>query len=305
MPPRLQHDHRLCPGRVAQGRDEGWRVVNAFDVKQDRRGVRVGRQEMQHVAEIHVERIAQRHQRREAKVMGRGPVGDGRDQCTGLRDQRQPSRRRLGAQEGGVELQPRPHQPHAVRPEIAHPGLARRSLQLPGVVLSGRATLAEPRRQDDRVGGAGNAALPDDLGHHRRRRGDHRKVDRLVEPRQVGHAIHAVYALVFRVHRVKLALVARPQDVGEDAPADGRGAFRGPEHGDGGRVEHRAERAAIHRAVSGQGRVRPIEPHGFDNRATGRTRGPAIAPKTARCLDLYQAGSVSHEKPGGPRLPPV
>ena len=74
MPAGFDDDDGFGAGRGACGRHELPRLCHGFDIKQDRARVAVVRQEIEHVAEIDIGHVAQRHEMRKADTARARPV---------------------------------------------------------------------------------------------------------------------------------------------------------------------------------------------------------------------------------------
>ena len=118
----LDHHHRLDPCGGARRRHELARVVDRFDIKQDRTGAPVEREEVEQIAEIDVDLVAQRDDRRETDAVRRRPFDQARGDGAGLRDQREVAGRRHAGGEAGIELGARRQDAEAVRADEPQAG---------------------------------------------------------------------------------------------------------------------------------------------------------------------------------------
>lgn len=163
-----------------------------------------------------------------------------------LQHQRELAGRHAVVAEGGVEAVARDHDAEAVRPDQAHAvrtrGVAHLFLQRAPLL----ADLAEAGRQDDRGAHPGFAALTDDGGNTRRRRGDHRQVDRRADGAQRGIAAQALHGLVLGIDRIEAAGVAVLPQVAQHDLADRLRPLGGAEHGDRLRGEQAVEVVGAH-----------------------------------------------------------
>jgi hypothetical protein len=145
-------------------------------------------QPVEHVAEIHVGHVAERHDLREADLARHRPVDHRRRHGTGLRDEGKVALGRHHMREGRVEADARHHHAKAVRPDDAHQvgarGLEHRALEFLAAPL---AQFAEARRDDDRGLAAARTQFADQAGNGFRRRADDGKV---------GHRRHACHIAV-------------------------------------------------------------------------------------------------------------
>jgi hypothetical protein len=251
----FQHDHGLQPRGIAQGRDEAGRLAHPFDVEQDRVGMGIGGEILEHLAEVDVDGIAQRDERREPEVMRSGPVGNRRAERAGLGDQREPPLRRAVGQDRGVHLVPRPHEAHAVRPHEAHARTRGDGAQVAVVLLPGPG-LVEARRQDHRVADARVAAVADDAGDGAGGGGDDGEVHVLADGGGGAVAAQPAHGVVARVHRVYVARELALGEVGEHLRPDAAGGLRRADDRDRGGVHHALEGAVFHVCSLGRGPIR-------------------------------------------------
>ncbi|GMA76215.1 hypothetical protein GCM10025880_26320 [Methylorubrum aminovorans] len=82
-----QHHHRLGTGRRPRGRQEFPRIRDMVQGQDDRTGVIVLGEVIEAVGDIDIGRAPQRHHRREADAVPPAPLGDGRGDGAGLRDE--------------------------------------------------------------------------------------------------------------------------------------------------------------------------------------------------------------------------
>jgi hypothetical protein len=238
----LEGDHRLDARRGAQGGDEAPRVADALDVQQDRVGRGIGDQEIEHLAEIHVGRGAQRYHAAEADPGAVRPVEDRGADGARLRHEREPARQRRHRREGGVEPGVGAHQAETVGAEQAHSAALRLGEQ-PGLEPApGLAGFGKAAGKDRRGAHTGRARLRDDLRDALRRRNDDGEIRR---PRQVAQprvAGNAVQLPVFGVDRGQRATQLARGQVAPDQPperalalgrADQCNARRGEQGGEG------------------------------------------------------------------------
>ena len=248
----LDHDHRLVARRRACGRHELARLVHRFDVQQDGARVGVVGQVVEHVAEVDVGMLAQRHEVREADLPRLGPVEHGGDQRARLRHEGQFARPRRNVREAGVEPGVRRQQAHAVGAQNAHQ-------RGPGGVQHGLLLLRRQAGADDHHRlGAAPRQLFDQVHHRAGRRADHGQFGRLG---QVGHAGVAALArqrLVLWVDREHGAGKAAGAHVVPQRAADGEGPLGRADDGHGLRVEQGIEIADAHGLP--QGGVAPVPP---------------------------------------------
>ena len=100
----LDHHHRLDPSGGARRRHELARVVDRFDVKKNRAGRAIEREEVEQVAEIDVDLVSERHDCRKTDAMRRRPFDQACGDGAGLRDEGEIAGRRHARGETGIEL---------------------------------------------------------------------------------------------------------------------------------------------------------------------------------------------------------
>ncbi len=216
----LEQDDRLDAGGGTQGAHEAAGVTDAFDVHQDVVCAAVVDQVVEDLAEIDVGGHADGNHRREADIVGLGPVEHGGAHGAGLRDEGQVAGLGGDLGERGVEAQFRADDAQAVGAEDAHVvgtgDLEHLALQR-GTDVAG---LGEAGGNDDDVAHAAAAALFDQLRNRLRAGGDDRHFDPGADflDRLVG--LLALDGVVLGVDGVQAALVTRAEDVLEDDVAD-------------------------------------------------------------------------------------
>ena len=241
----LDHHHRLGARGRARGGHELARVADRFDVEQDRAGLRVLGEPVQQVAEIHVQRVAQRNHGREADRARHTPFHQPRGDRARLRHQRQVALERAARGEAGVEPDMRGHHPQAVGPDHAQAVRARRLAQ---ALEQGTRPLPEAGGDHHRGTGAGGHRLGDHPGHRVRRRGhDHQlRLERQV--RQARHRGQTVDLPVLRVDQAHRTGEAGLAQVAHHRPADRALARAGADHGDRLGAEDRVQGVGTHAA---------------------------------------------------------
>jgi hypothetical protein len=173
MTPGLDHDHGLGSGRRTGGRHELPGVFDGFDIEQDRARGAIQRKEIQQVAEIDIELIADRDHRREADRSLCRPLGQSGDDRAGLGEEGQIALARHPRREARIEVRRRCHDAEAVRPDNAHAIFPRCTFRPLGKRSS---SVAQPGREDNGGGDAPVGRGGDDLRHRFRGRGDHRDI---------------------------------------------------------------------------------------------------------------------------------
>jgi len=171
----LDHHDGLGARGSARRRHELARLLDPLDIEQDRPGVVVGGEEIEQVAKVDVELVADRHHGGEADPPVHRPLDHaGRDRAR-LRDQRQIARQRHVHREARIEPSAGRHDAEAVGTDQAETVSAR--CLFGGLGKRSRA-VAETRRDDDGGCGAVAACRLHDAGHHRRRHRDDDQVGR-------------------------------------------------------------------------------------------------------------------------------
>ena len=114
MAPGLDHDDRLDPGCRARRRHELARIVDGLHVQENRTGRPIEREEVEQVAEVDVDLVAKRHDRRKADTVRGRPFDQSRSDGAGLRHESEISRGRHARGETGIELGARRQHAEAV-----------------------------------------------------------------------------------------------------------------------------------------------------------------------------------------------
>ena len=224
----LDHHHRLGARRRTRGRHELARITDLIDVQQDGAGAVIGGEVIQQVAEIHVQRIAQRYHCGEADRTCHAPLHQRRGNRTGFGDQRDIAGLRGVCGDAGIEPRMWGDHAKAVRAQHAHALGACGRFHLRGQRTG---ALAQPGGEDD---GPRHAQLGGLAHHLRQDAGRHRDHHQVRNPRQVLEPLD-------RAHAVDLG-VARAD------PADLPGKAAGAQVAD-----HRAAGRAITRAAAHHG----------------------------------------------------
>jgi hypothetical protein len=234
----LEGDDRLLPGERARRGHEAPGVRDGFDVEDDGPRVRVLAEVVDEVAEVHVERVPDRHEVRESDPALQRPVEHRRAQRARLRDERDVTVLGECRREARVQVDARDDDAEAVGAEDPHPVEACAHLaDLLLEPLAGVAGLLEARRDDDEAADPGLAAgrdLPRDLVGAR---ADDGEIGRPRHVRQVGVAGHAEHRLVGGVHRVDHPVEAAAHQVAEDLATDAVGIRRHVDESDASGIE--------------------------------------------------------------------
>ena len=247
MAPGFDDDDRLQAGGRARGRHEFARAGDRLDVKQDRARAAVERQPIQHVAEIDVRHVAQRHQMREPDLARARPIQNGRGHGARLRDERKVALGRGQMREGRVEPGAGNQQAQAIGPDDAH---QMRPCRVEHRVFQRLAFLArqfaEARRDHDGGFAAARAQIADGAGHGRRRGADHGEIRDLRQGRDVRVGEDALDRAVFGIDRQNGAGEAPIEQIARQDVPDRPGLGRGADQGDGLGGEHPVEIADRH-----------------------------------------------------------
>ena len=166
----------------------------------------LGREIVEHVAEIDIGHVAERDDMREADAARRRPIEHRGDHRAGLADEGDVARRRREMRKARVEPDAghddadavRPDEAQQMRPRGVEHGLLQRAARF--------AQFAEPGGDHDSGPGAARAEFGDEARHRVGRRGDDREIGRLRQARDVRIHRHAVRASgVMRVDQQQLA----------------------------------------------------------------------------------------------------
>ncbi|MGY4553101.1 hypothetical protein ACVMDO_008530 [Bradyrhizobium sp. USDA 4513] len=218
-PSRLDDDDRLQPRRGARRRHELARVLDGFEIDQDRAGVVVEREIIQEVGDVDIELVADRRDAGEAEPPLRRPFDHRRRDRAGLRDQSNVPVGRLMRGEARIELGARHHDAEAIRPDQAH---AMPSRRLPRSLRERARAMAKTGRQDRRTGNAGRSRLRDDFGNRRRRCADDDEIRNEWQRLQVGDGRRAINVGIVPIDDADAAGEAARSDVPEHRRAERR-----------------------------------------------------------------------------------
>ncbi len=239
-----QHDG-LVTGDGTRRRQELTRRHHGFDVEQDRARVVLMAEVVDQIAEVDVERVAQRNEMREADAARIGPVEHRRAQRARLRHEGERARPAGSMREARIELRAGREQAYAIRPQDAQL-IASRGIEtaLTDVGRDGRFALEGG--DDDRRARAAGAERFDQIRQGRRRRAQHGEIRRGGEHGDRRHAAHALDAVVTRIDRPDRPLETRRDEIPEHDVADAVGSGRRPDHGDRGRTAESFEMDDAH-----------------------------------------------------------
>ncbi len=157
-PSSLHHDHRFHARCGACGGHELARTGHGLHVEQDRAGTGVVGEVVEHVAEIDIAHVAERHDVRKADVARLRPIDHRGHDGARLGHERQLPAARGQVREAGIERYRGRHQAEAVRTHDAQHVRAR-GVEHPGVGRRGFLAVAENRADHDRGARAARAEL--------------------------------------------------------------------------------------------------------------------------------------------------
>ena len=246
-PPRFVGHDRLRAGKGPRRGEELAGLADRFDIQDDGTRFRRGTEVIDQVAHAHVEHVAHGDEVGKADPFIAGPIEHRRAKRPGLGDKTDLPWGRHRGGEAGIEMEPRDNDPQAVRSEDPHAVelallLANGLFQLP----SGRASLAEPGREDDDALDAFLTAGADNARHDRRRRADHRQIGDFGRALDIAAGPDSLHRLVVGIDRVDHAPVLGGNEVAKDGVADAAGRLVGPDDGDTMGIEDLVEIANAH-----------------------------------------------------------
>jgi hypothetical protein len=246
VPPRLDDHDGFGARRRAGGGHELSSVVDAFDVKQDRAGAAVGSKEVEAVGEIHIDLVAERHDRGESHLPLRRPFDEPCGNGAGLGQKREVARLRGAGREAGVQLGERGHDAEAVGAHEPKSMAAGRKSRL----LAERTwPVAHARGHDNRCRGAFRARGLQNTRHAvGRHRDDHHvgSLREILDARETGVAFDLRIRRIDDVDRSRKAAVSQ---VLEQATAERFLARACPHNGYGGGREELVEPVCGHASL--------------------------------------------------------
>ena len=246
MPARLDDDDRLQARRLPPCRHELARVGNGFDVEQDALCLRIGRQKIEHVAEIDIGHAAQRGDGGKADAAARRPVEYGGHDSTRLRNEGDIALQRLDVTERGVESVAGRHQSQAIGPGDAQQMRSRRIehllLKRPPLL----AKLAEASRDDHGRPRAARAELGNQSGHGLWRCRYDGQIGRLRQPGDVAMKLDIADTAAPRIDGPYRSLKARTGKILQQNMTDRAFPGTGADQGDRTGCEHTVEIADRH-----------------------------------------------------------
>ena len=212
----LDGDHRFVAGSRARCRHELAPHRDFVELHQNRMGIRVGGQPVEHVGEIDVEIRAEVQHRREADALAVGPIENGRRQGCRLRNQRDLARRDRNRSGAGIQPDGRHDKTTTARPENAY------QIRL-GCFLNGLARfldragthLVPHPRPDDHGTGATGAELLDDRRHQIQRSSNDGQIGRDLEFAEADIVANVDQRAFFCADRHDRAIEAASQEIGQ------------------------------------------------------------------------------------------
>ena len=217
---------------AARGRHELAGVRDRLDVQQDRRRAGIGAETVEQIAEVDVDRVAERDEVREADALLARAI----EQCTcqgaGLRHEGERAGQGIGVRKARIESDPRGKQPEAVRAEEAQAagarggehGIDQRRAVCPVLLQSGR--------DHDRRTCPDRAELGDQTGYGRSRRADDREVRRGRERADAAHGRSVGDAVMTQIDEVHGPREAAAKHVARQRRADAPRSVRGADDGE-------------------------------------------------------------------------
>ena len=245
-PPDLhQHDRLAVAPREVERGGEARALADAFRIGADHLDFRRLRHPTDRLAERDIGLVARGDADRRADAARAGDSEDMRPVGAGLgRDADIPRQRPAlfeGQREHRVEVHRRVEQAEAVRPQQAHPVLARGRHHAVLRGLAGLVHFREARGENDRRAAALGAEVVHRLHRGFARHGDDGDIRHLRQRRDIREGRQPLHRRPVRVHRQDGALVALALHVGDGPPADARRIVGGTDNGDGTRPHHGVE----------------------------------------------------------------
>ena len=260
MPTCLDHDHRLHTRCGPARRHELARAGNHLDVQQDRPGLGIAGEVVQHVAEVDIGHVAKRDQVREADAARRRPVDRGGHYRARLSNQGEVPRQRIDRRKAGVQADTRHHDAEAVGPDDAHElmlaGIEHRLAQDASRCLA----FLEPGGDHDRGFGAAPGEIGDDAGHRLGGRADHGKIRDQGQARDIWIGEHALDGAVLRIDRHDRPVEAAAEQVAGHQRADRAGLLARADQGDRLGPEQELQIADRHRCSAPSGMRCLVQP---------------------------------------------
>ncbi len=231
----LNDEHRFGAGGGARRRHELARVLDQFDVEQNRPRTPIHGEEIQQIGQIDVDTVADGHHGGKPNVANRRPFHQSGRNRAGLRDQRKVPRSRHRCGETRIEFGARHQHAEAIGSNEAHSGCMRGFLAFLGERAG---SMAETRGEDD----AGRRALGSRRGNNgwdgRWRHADHCEIG---YTREVGigfDCAHVLDRVIMGIDEVNIAGKAGAAQILQDGPARRLVARAGADDGDGSRRKY-------------------------------------------------------------------
>jgi hypothetical protein len=241
---RLDHDHRLGACRGAGRRHELASVLDCLDIEHDRACRAIQSKEIQEIAEIDIDLVANREDGGESNRAARRPFDHSCNDRAGLRDDGEVAMLRHAG--GKARIQSRRGHQHAeaIRADESQ---ARGPCRAFSSLRERAGSVTKPRCDDD----GGRHALAGNLqyrfGYGRGRHRDNRYVGHLQERRQGLDGRNTLNIAVVGIDHVKLPGKATGNYIGDDVPAHRVHMRARPNHGERAGREDAIEAIGRHR----------------------------------------------------------
>ena len=214
---RFDHDNRLVASRRARRRHEFAGMLDRFDIHQDRLRCRIRGEIVEHVAEVDIGRVAERHEMRETDLAGSRPIEQRGGERAGLGHECKIARQRRFMRKTGIESDMRRQQSHTLRAEDAQQ-VQVRCIQH-GLRERASGTIddtTEARRQNDGGLCAFGTQFSNEAGYRIRWRADHRKLRDDVQTAHIRVARLVSHAIMLRIDQTQRPAKSAVEQVSGD-----------------------------------------------------------------------------------------
>ena len=253
----LYRDHRFGARCGARGRHElGW-IGDAFDIKKDRAGMRIGREQIDQVAEIDIAHVADRNDARKAHLAIRRPIEHRGDDRPALRDQRRATRRGRKPAERRVDASMRQQHAEPVGANNAQAVWLRRIEHC----LAKRRIFMDAGADDHRHAGTAFPKLGDRLRHAGGRYRHHRQIGDLRQRGDRGAPNDTTARPLAGIDRLDQPGKAAFDQIVENDRTERACAIRSTNHRDaagmqqGVKIAHGHRASRVERCVASMGKV--------------------------------------------------
>ena len=244
-PARLDDHDRLDSGGSARRRHELARILDRFDVEQDRVGLFIQREIIEQIGDIYIELVANGDNAGKADGPLCRPVHHARGNGAGLRDQRQMSRSRHMCGKARIETDARHHDAEAIRADQPHAVFLRGPLRC---IRQRTRTVAEPGTDNDGARRPAAARLIDQACDGAGRRREDNEFRRKSQFCDAADGRDAVDLVITRVNKTEFALELAFTNIVEDGAANRAMARTGPDQRDGMRRKQIFQTIGRHRS---------------------------------------------------------